>query len=348
VIVVSVLGVGIALALAVLWDRGSGGTLTVVAAGRTVRLSAGTTLGQAAAQLPLRPRAGDLVDVEGRLLRRGAVPGALLLDRRRAAAETRLRDGDRLAVVAARDRREPLARQVVHVPGGMPAEPQFLLARTPGNQVIVRGAISHKLVSARFLPDGRPRVERAVALTFDDGPSPQYTPRILATLQRLHVLATFFLVGYLADRYPSLVRAELRAGMTVANHTYNHPEIPPFDELPRRLVDDQIALGAESLRRAGADPKLFRPPGGAYSATVVQAAEALGQRVVLWSVDPANWRRGTTAAQITRRVLAGARPGAIVILHDGGGDRRATIAALARIVRGLRHRRLRIVAVPAH
>jgi len=90
------------------------------------------------------------------------------------------------------------------------------------------------------------------------------------------VRATFFCVGYLADQYPDLVKAELRAGMTVGNHSYNHPEVPPFDQLPPRLLEDEITLGAQSLRRAGANPMLFRPPGGGFSPAVVRAAEQLG------------------------------------------------------------------------
>ena len=344
-----VLGAGVALALAVVLKRGGGGELTVTAAGKTVRLKAGTTLGQAASELALEPRAGNLLDVEGGVLRRNAIPGALLLDGNAATAGARLRDGDRIAVVADRDRREPFARQLVRVPGGLPADPQFFLARTPGSEIVVRGAISHELASARFFPDRRPpRLERAVALTFDDGPSPQYTPRIVATLRRLHVHATFFAIGYLADEYPDLIRRELRAGMTVGNHSYNHPEVPPFDRLPARLRADEIALGAQSLRRAGAEPKLFRPPGGSFSPAVVRTADRLGERIVLWSVDPGDWHPGVAAGQIARRVLAAVRPGSIVILHDGGGDRSATLAALPAIVKGIRRRGLRLVPIPAH
>ena len=343
-----VLGAGVALALAVVLERGGGGELTVTAAGKSVRLRPGTTLDQAASELALRPRAGNLLDVEGSVLRRNAIPGALLLDGNAATAGARLRDGDRIAVVAGRDRREPFARQFVRVPGGLPADPQFFLARTPGSQIVVRGAISHKLVSARFLPDGRPRLERAVALTFDDGPSPQYTPRIVATLRRLHAHATFFAIGYLAGEYPDLIRRELRAGMTVGNHSYNHPEVPPFDQLPARLRADEIALGAQSLRRAGAEPKLFRPPGGSFAPAVVHTADRLGERIVLWSVDPGDWQPGVTARQIARRVLAAVRSGSIVILHDGGGDRSATLAALPAIVKGIRHRGLRLVPIPTH
>lgn len=336
----------VALALTLLLDRRGSSELAVAVAGKREQVPKGTTLGQAAALFGLRPRAGDLFDVEGGLLRRGAVPGRLLLDGEPAPTETRLRDGDRISVVNGRDRREPLSRQVVRAAGGIPADPQFTLARTPGSELVIRGAISHKLVTVRFDPRGSPAtVGRAVALTFDDGPSPQYTPRILAVLRRLHVRASFFCIGYLADQYPGLVRKELRADMTVANHSYNHPQVPPFDQLPQRLVEDEIALGAQSLRRAGANPMLFRPPGGSFSPTVVRAAERLGERIVLWSVDPRDWQPGTTARQITRSVLAAVRPGSIIELHDGGGDRTATITALPAIIKGIRHRHLKLIAL---
>ncbi len=136
--------------------------------------------------------------------------------------------------------------------------------------------------------------------------------------------------------------------MTVGNHSYNQPEVPPFDQLPERLAGDEIALGAQSLRRAGADPTLFRPPGGSFSTAVVQIAEKQGERIVLWSVDPRDWQPGITARQITRNVLAAVRPGSIVELHDGGGDRSPTLAALPAIVNGIRHRHLKLVALATH
>jgi peptidoglycan/xylan/chitin deacetylase (PgdA/CDA1 family) len=215
--------------------------------------------------------------------------------------------------------------------------------------VIVRGAISHELVSVRFRPNGRqPTLERAVALTFDDGPWPGQTPRILAMLRRLHVHATFFVIGYLAERYPQLVALERRDGMAIGNHTYNHPEVPPFAQLPAQLLQDEIALGAHSLTRLGIQPYLLRPPGGSVSPAVVQTAQALGERVVLWSVDPTDWSPGVTARQIARRVLGAVHPGSIVILHDGGGDRTATLRALPAIVKGIRHRGLHLVEIAAH
>ena len=301
------------LALGVAWvilGRGHGSKITVIAKGHTARLSGGTTVGEAASLLGLRPRAGDLVDVEGRVLRRGTVPGELLLNGRAVAPTTKLGSGDRLAVRDGQNQSEPLRRVVVPARDGIPGEPQFTVSRRPGTVLLVQGALSHELVSMQLMPSpGRPTVQRAVALTFDDGPSPHYTPRVLAILRRLHVPATFFVVGYLAEQHPSLVQRELAAGMTVGNHSYNHPEVPPFDQLPPRLRDDEILLGTQSLRRAGADPMLFRPPGGSFSPQVIRAAERHGERSVLWSVDPRDWQPGTTSRQIVRAVLAAVRPG---------------------------------------
>jgi peptidoglycan/xylan/chitin deacetylase (PgdA/CDA1 family) len=343
--------VAVGIAVSATWEvahRGSHAKrIVVTVSGRTVGVATGTTFQQLIVLLDLRPPSGDLLDVEGRVLQANAYRGRLLLDGQSAPGRTALRTGDRITIVSGRDRTEALTREVVRVAGGMSSDPQFLLARTPGSDLVDRGSRSHELVSVQFRPTRKPTVERAVALTFDDGPSPEYTSRVLAVLRRLRVPATFFVVGYLAAEYPALVRAERHAGMVVGNHTYNHPEIPPFDELPAPLVRDEIALANEELARAGVRSRLFRPPGGSTSPTVVRAARALGERVVLWSVDPTDWRPGIGAKQIIRRVLAAIRPGSIVLLHDGGGDRSATVAALPGIVKGIRREHLRLVAIGA-
>jgi len=319
----------LAAAVVALAGCGGNGRMTVHVDGHPVVVRHGATL----ASLHLHAPAGNLLAVDGTVLRAGAYPGHVV-------GPATLHDGSRVRIVAGRSHREPLKTTRVKV---LPS-PQFFLVRTRGTQVVVRGAISGKLVSARLLPF-HAVPERAVALTFDDGPSP-YTLAILRELERLHVKATFFDIGFQADMYPSLVRAELKAGMTVGNHTYNHPEVPPFDQLPRRLLDDEISLGAASLRHAGASPVLFRPPGGSASGAVVAAAKAQGERVILWSVDPRDWEVGATAASIAQAVLSTVRPGSIVDMHDGGGDRSATLRALPAIVKGIRKRHLRLVAIP--
>lgn len=318
--------------------------MLIVVAGRTVPVASKTTLGQAVGELGLRPPAGNLLDVRGNVLHAAVFPGRLLLNGRRAGSATRLQKGDRISFVTGRARVERLEHERRVVPGGISGNPQGKLERAPGVEIVVRGAVSHEVLSTRFRATGEPGpVERAVALTFDDGPSPVDTPRVLAILHRLHARATFFVIGFLVDTYPEIVLREHRAGMAIGNHTYNHPEVPPFGRLPRRLLDAEIGLGAKSLSRIGIAARLLRPPGGNTSSSVERAAEAVGERVVLWSVDPVDWATGVTAAQIRRRVLSAVQPGSIVILHDGGGDQSATVAALPGIIKGIRRKHLRLV-----
>jgi peptidoglycan/xylan/chitin deacetylase (PgdA/CDA1 family) len=319
-------------------------TIAVVVGGVEDEVPAGSTAAEAAERLGIRPAAGDLLDVQGAVIRTGAFPGRLLVNGRAAPPAAELDDGDRVGSVDGRDRKEPATRYFVRVADGIPAAPQFTLARTPGRQELERGKISGKVALVAFHPSGPARSPRAVALTFDDGPS-RYTRRVLAVLERMHARATFFVVGYLVDRFPRVVRREFAAGMAVGNHSYSHPYRPPFDQQPHATVDSEIERGAEAIARVGRAPTVFRPPGGSYSPYVVEAAAARGERVVLWSVDPEDWSSETTARQIKRRVLDAVRPGSIVVLHDGGGDQSATVQALPGIVRGIRARGLRLVVL---
>ena len=310
-------------------------SITIQVEGVSRDVAAGSTLGRTAADLGLQPRAGDLLDVQGGVLRAGAYPGRILLDGLTAPPGTKLASGDSLRTLDGRDQHEPTAIFGVSIPAGMPANPQFTLSRTPGEQQLERGTLSGKIVPVGFRPTGPPRAPKAVALTFDDGPW-QYTPQILAILKRMHARATFFVVGRLAKAHPELVRREFAAGMEVGSHSYSHPYQPPFEKQPHSTILREIRWGRAVLADLGAPPTLFRPPGGSFSQYVIEAAGASGERIVLWSVDPTDWQPGVTAKQITQRVLDAVRPGSIVILHDGGGDRRATVKALPRIIRGIR------------
>lgn len=342
IVVVCLAAVAAAGAAGYLWLRTE--TITVSVRGVDERVPEGTTVAEASQRLGLEPAAGDLLDVQRVVLRRNAFPGRVLVNGKVVPLETKLAEGDGLRARDGRDRFEPSTRFFVRVPAGMPSNPQFTLARTPGRQELERGQISSKVVVTAFHPTGPTRVPKAVALTFDDGPS-RYTRRVLSTLDRLNARATFFLIGYLAERNPHLVRRELAAGMGVANHSYSHPYRPPFDRQPHERIASEIERGRDVLSSLGAKPTLFRPPGGSFSPLVVDTAETYGQRVVLWSVDPTDWQAGATAKQITRRVLGAVKPGSIVILHDGGGDQSETLKALPAIVKGIRHKGLKLALV---
>ncbi len=295
----------------------------------------GTTFQDVVRRFELQPKAGSLLDVEGKVLAHGAYPGAILLDGEPETGDPMLGEADEISVVDANDHVESIVRVVIDIPGGKPGNPQFYLGTTPGEQVIQKGKLSGKIVSSVFRPSGPTNTPLSVALTFDDGPWPNSTAKFLALLKKFHVKATFFVIGYLAQRYPDLVRAEVKAGMAIGNHSWDHPNTP-FRDLSRKRIHSEIAKTKAYLASAGVDTSVFRPPGGSYSNAVIKAAERLDSRLVIWAVDPKDWRHGRTTKQIVKAVLSAVRPGSIILMHDGGGDRSATLAALPRIIKGIR------------
>lgn len=189
---------------------------------------------------------------------------------------------------------------------------------------------------------GAKRRDRAVALTFDDGPS-AYTPRFLSALERAHAHATFFLVGSEVGGRGADLRRALRDGDALGNHTYRHPDVSGGGSFARR----QLASTSSAVARAthGYRPCVFRPPYGRSSGRLVDVARSLGMGTVEWDVDPNDYTRPGSYA-IFRRVTSAVRPGSIVIMHDGGGDRSQTLAALPSIVHNLRARGYHLLTVP--
>ncbi len=177
-----------------------------------------------------------------------------------------------------------------------------------------------------------------VALTFDDGPNPPYTGQILGILARYQVPATFFCVGLQASAHPADIARMAAAGHGLGNHTWSHPFLP---DLSRAQLAEQLDRTDEAVTRAaGGGPGLFRPPYGSRSADVLRWLGERGTPVVLWDVDPSDWAR-PGAALIAGRVLLHTRPGSIILMHDGGGDRSPTVAALALVIEGLLDRGFR-------
>jgi peptidoglycan/xylan/chitin deacetylase (PgdA/CDA1 family) len=173
-----------------------------------------------------------------------------------------------------------------------------------------------------------PRDRGVVALTFDDGPS-EYTSSFLQVLREKHVPATFFEIGQEMSRYPTAMRQILREGDEIGNHTMHHIEFPGYGEIA------QATTLAESITHFR--PCLFRPPGGAVNSAVIGAAAEDGLRTTTWDVDPADWSNPGTGA-IYSRVVDTVQAGSIILMHDGGGPRDETLAALPQIIDTLRAR----------
>ena len=161
-----------------------------------------------------------------------------------------------------------------------------------------------------------------VYLTIDDGPHPVYTPQILDVLARHNARATFFVIGSPAGRSPAIVERIVAEGHTVANHTWRHEDLTT---LSREAFDQTISRTQEILGEHGAP--CLRPPYGSRDAFTYEWAAAHGLAVALWTVDTFDWRNPGTET-IANRIVAGASDGAIVSLHDGGGERSQTVEAL--------------------
>jgi peptidoglycan-N-acetylglucosamine deacetylase len=176
-----------------------------------------------------------------------------------------------------------------------------------------------------YLDDG-PKV---IALTIDDGPSPVYTPQILRLLAKYRVTAAFSMIGENASYYPGVARDVADAGHTIVNHTWDHADLTA---LSRSRVRAEIVRASDAIEAAaGARPRMFRAPYGAWSATALDYCASERLTPLDWSVDPRDWSRPGVSA-IIRNILRTTRTGSIILEHDGGGDRSQTVAALTVVI----------------
>jgi peptidoglycan/xylan/chitin deacetylase (PgdA/CDA1 family) len=202
-------------------------------------------------------------------------------------------------------------------------------------------AVSSVLAYTPFIRSGAGG-KREIALTFDDGPGP-YTPQVLDVLEREHVPATFFVIGVELRYFSASTVREIRDGFVIGDHTETHPM------LAQLTAHDQREELFEQLARiellGGPRPTLFRPPYGSFNQTTFNLLHQMHMLMVLWSVDTDDYESPGVEV-IVHRALEGAAPGAIILMHDAGGDRAQTIAALPTIIGSLRKRGYQLVTVP--
>ncbi len=193
-----------------------------------------------------------------------------------------------------------------------------------------------------------PRDGPFIALTFDDGPHPEFTPRVLEILDRNAVRATFFQIGRYIQQYPETTKSVIREGHECGNHSFSHSLLP-------RLSDNEVGREIRSTHEllvslGAAKPLYFRPPMGIFSRRVLNVIEETGYRTVIGDVYPRDAHR-PGSSKIVRRVRQRAVAGSIIILHDGGNtegvDRRQTVEALGSMVPALKEQGFNFVTVSA-
>lgn len=165
-----------------------------------------------------------------------------------------------------------------------------------------------------------------VYLTFDDGPAPT-TPALLDLLRSRGAHATFFVVGQEAAPQQAMVRRELAEGHAVGNHSWSHPELPRLTDAEIR---SQLARTSDAIRSAGGTPSCFRPPYGATSDRVQSIASSLGMQQILWNVDTRDWEHQDVSSIMSH--FGGPRDGVVILMHDGGGNRGATLRATSMLL----------------
>jgi peptidoglycan-N-acetylglucosamine deacetylase len=200
------------------------------------------------------------------------------------------------------------------------------------NAELARGIRYHKLLHGDTS-------NKEIAITFDDGPHPNFTPKLLTILRRFNVKATFFVVGMKADQYPGLVRAEIVGGHSVGNHTYHHVNLK---KIPQEAVATEIkACGNVLYKITGRQPDLFRPPGGDYNRNVAEVAAALGYKMVLWTDDPGDYASPGVKI-IEARLLYKLGNGGIILLHDGVQQ---TVDVLPQLLQYLKDKGYKFVTI---
>ena len=353
VLALAVAGTAVALYFNVL-------TVPATVDGRSVRLQRGATVSSLFSAKVVERRNGDLVSAKDRhVLRVGKGEAPLVqVDGAAAASGTVV---PRHAVIVTRDGAdvvEPTKTRSVDIE--MPLQyvgtgPIHTVEATgsTGTMSVRYGSISKQVVKETVMIPPVTRVIRLsqptaatkmIALTFDDGPWPTQTKQIVRILQKNGVVATFFQIGQQAKSSPEISRMVAEAGMAVENHSETHANLKT---LSASGVASQIDRAQKDLAKAsGKQPTYFRPPGGNVNTAMYPVLARNGMKWVQWDVDTEDWKR-PAAATITARVLKGAKPGAVVLMHDGGGNRSNTVAALPGIIAKLKAQGYHFVTLDA-
>lgn len=326
-------------------------TFVVALDGRDVSVYGSTTVGDVVAAAGQDVSPGDLVaaDDGSVVIGGGGTPALITRGGRSLSRDAKVWPAERLASSPGTDvvegtatRETPIPAGVLEIGGGPVA--RLVREGRAGKALVTVGTVSGHEVSRTVLAEpvegkvvrsGGSTGLRVVSLTFDDGPSPGQTERVLDILAAEDVRATFFMLGANVARHPRLARRVVAEGHEVGNHTWSHTT---DGSTPADVAKREVDRTQRAIRKAtGVSARWFRPPGGRIGPGLTAAARARGMRIVRWTVDPWDWSRPGEAV-LAERVVAATKPGSIVLLHDGGGDRSQTVTVLPVVIGQLKRK----------
>lgn len=332
-------------------------TVPVVVDGVETVARAGTTVADvAAAASAAHP--GDLLGAaDHRVVEQGGGDPVIVLVNGEVTDTAELvHAGDTLKTYSGADVVEPVVveTRTVDAPPqviGVGAVERVITPGTVGVARVTVGAVSGDVVATETIRPGTPALVRlvpepgtkVVALTFDDGPWPGQTQAILDILDAKDVPATFFMLGSRVKAMPDIARRVVAEGHAVGNHTFRHVHLDSAE--PKQVRSEIVSTNRIIAQATGVDPVWFRAPGGQVAPAVFAELKRHGMKSALWNVDPQDWRDNVRASAISRAVVGAARPGSVILLHDGGGDQTETIKALPWIIDGLRERGYQFVTL---
>ena len=337
-----------AAALALAW--GLGRPIGISVDGHEIAIPARVSVAYLRSIGVVRAEAGALRAVNGSIIRMdGGDPPVVTRNGRPVSTSSRVFDGDVIVSRNGADVAEPTITVDIPIPfkSRVIGNGSVMRLENPGSvgiRSITKGKVSGFELPGRVVRSSVDMVvirtrptpsEKLIALTFDDGPWVGQTDRILAILKHEGIHATFFMLGGRVKAHPEIAKRVADQGNLIGNHTWSHRLLTVAAPA---VVQREIAYGASTIRAAtGVEPTWFRPPYGSIDASVWAQTRALRLRVALWDVDTRDWSR-PGVARIVATANAHARSGAIVLMHDGGGNRDQTIAALPIMIRDLKAR----------
>jgi peptidoglycan/xylan/chitin deacetylase (PgdA/CDA1 family) len=306
----------------------------------TVRVGRGRTVGGALDKAGVRGTAGRELAVTSKepLGPNGNEP-TYLVDGEPGSRDQVIDAATTIEVVDGEDTVEPteVVRRTQPVTGLPDALQYVQFAGKAGAEDATVGSTSGEVVERTPVGESVPAhraTGKVLALTFDDGPNPAATPRVLDILRKAGVPATFCTIGTQVRAQPKLVKRIVAEGHQLCNHTLDHVE--GLETQPRERVESEIEGGRDAIVEVtGEPPAFYRPPGGSLGPVIYEVAAANDEAVLYWSIDPLDWKK-PSRDELVASVLGQLKPGGIILLHDGGGDREATVAALPAIIEGAR------------